>query len=196
MRIYILFSWFMLAAVGDAFAQQPATTTAAVANVEVENSETPLDTLDWLVGNWAGKSENGSIEFSCHYTENDAFMIRSFRILQDSEVTMSGMQVIAWDPVHEKIRSWTYDSDGGFGEDVWSQADDQYTMRAKYTLPDGGKGSALHAMRYVDDNTFVWKSTNREIDGELQPDTDEVVVKRMAESEAETTLPVTDGGTN
>lgn len=164
--------------------------------VEAAVSETPLATLDWLVGNWVGESEKGSIEFSCRFTKNNAFMIRSFRVAKDSGESMSGMEVIAWDPAQQTIRSWTYDSDGGFGEAIWSQADDRYTMRAKYTLADGGVGSALHAMRYVDDNTFAWKSTNREIDGELQPDTDEVVVKRIAESEAETTLPNTDGGTN
>ena len=59
---------------------------------------------------------------------------------------MSGMQVIAWDPAQETIRSWTYDSDGGFGEETWSQSGNRYTIRAKYTLPDGGTASALHVL--------------------------------------------------
>jgi hypothetical protein len=177
------------------------TTTAAspsqpVADANPTTVETPLESLDWLVGSWAGKTEKGAVEFSCKFTKNNAFLVRSFRILNESDVTMSGMQVVAWDPVKEAIRSWTFDSDGGFGEDTWNQAGDRYTMRSAYTLADGGTGSAINVMTYVDDDTFQWKSTNREIDGELQPDTDEVVISRVADSVSEEANPGSGGGTN
>ena len=168
----------------------------ATATEAVTPAESPLATLDWLVGSWSGTTERGEVEFSCKYSKNDAFMIRSFRILNESQPAMSGMQIIAWDPVQESIRSWTFDSDGGFGEDVWSQADDRYTMRSKYTLADGGRASAIHVMTYLNDGAFQWKSTNREIDGELQPDTAEVVVSRVATGGAGATNPATGGGTN
>lgn len=91
---------------------------------------------------------------------------------------MSGMQVIAWDQSKQAIRSWTFDSDGGFGEDTWTQSGTRYTIRAKYTLPDGGIASAINVFTFVEDNKCTWKSVSREIDGELQPDTDEVVLVR------------------
>jgi hypothetical protein len=140
--------------------------------------QTPLDTLDWLAGDWVDASGGLTAEFSCHFTKNNAFLIRSFRIVTKKDVRMSGMQVIVWDPAQETIRSWTYDSDGGFGEETWSQSGNRYTIRAKYTLPDGGTGSALHVLTYVDGNRCTWKSVNREIDGAFQPDTDEIVIVR------------------
>jgi hypothetical protein len=169
-------------ALTEMLAQQTQTAPASEADTIAESatSENPLHTLDWLVGNWSGKTENGEVEFGCKFSKNDAFLIRSFRILNPSEGTMSGMQVVAWDPAKEMIRSWTFDSEGGFGEDTWTQADDRYTMRTVYTLADGGTCSAINVMTYVDDDTFHWKSTNREIDGELQPDTAEIVVSRVA----------------
>jgi hypothetical protein len=90
------------------------------------------------------------------------------------------MQVIAWDPANETIRSWTFDSNGGFGEDNWTQSGNRYTIRARYTLPDGGIASALNIFTFVDDNTCTWRSVSREIDGELQPDTEEVVLVRKS----------------
>jgi hypothetical protein len=186
-------------ALTEIFAQETKTEappTESVAKADSTTSENPLATLDWLVGSWAGKTEKGAVEFSCKFTKNNAFLVRSFRILNESDVAMSGMQVVAWDPAKERIRSWTFDSDGGFGEDTWTQADDRYTMRSKYTLADGGTGSAINVMTYVDDDNFRWKSTNREIDGELQPDTDEVVVSRVADKDSEATVPGTEGGTN
>ena len=143
-------------------------------------SQSPLDTLDWLVGDWVNEDENRSIEFNCHFTKNGSFLVRSFQIVTGKDDRMSGMQVIAWDPVNQSIRSWTFDSDGGFGEDAWTQSGNRYTIRAKYTLPDGGIASAINVFTFVDDNKCTWKSVSREIDGELQPDTDEVVLVRKA----------------
>jgi hypothetical protein len=145
---------------------------------EVTERDSPLDTLDWLVGNWVADDDEITAEFSCHFTKNDAFLVRSFRIAGKDDVRMSGMQVIAWDPAQKTIRSWTYDSAGGFGEETWSQSGNRYTIRAKYTLPDGGTASAIHVMTYVNDDKATWKSVNREIDGVFQPDIDEVVLVR------------------
>ena len=152
---------------------------------ENARQERPLDTLDWLVGDWVNEDENRSIEFNCHFTKNGSFLVRSFRIVTAKDVQMSGMQLIAWDPAKKSIRSWTFDSDGGFGEDTWSQSGNRYTIRAKYTLPDGGTAAAVNVFTFIDDNKCTWKSVSREIDGELQPDTDEIVlVRKTVEPEA------------
>jgi hypothetical protein len=145
---------------------------------EAAGRDGPLDTLDWMVGDWVDADDAVTAEFSCDYTRNGAFLVRSFRIGPRDAVRMSGMQLIAWDPARETIRSWTFDSDGGFGEEAWSQSGNRYTIRAKYTLPDGGTASAVHVMTYVDDSKCTWKSVNREIDGAFQPDIDEVVLVR------------------
>jgi len=138
----------------------------------------PLDTLDWMVGDWVDDDEKVVAEFSCHFTKNDAFLVRSFRVALTDDARLSGMQVIAWDPARDAVRSWTFDSNGGFGEESWAQSGNRYTIRAKYTLPDGGTASAVHVMTYVNDDRFTWKSVNREIDGVLQPDIGEVVLVR------------------
>lgn len=154
---------------------KPADGKAAEPAVEDEH---PLDTLDWLVGDWVDDDEKMSVEFSCHFTKNRAFILRSFRVMEGEAVKHSGMQVIGWDESLNTIRSWTYDSEGGFGEEIWSQTGTRYTIRSKYTLPDGSKGSALATFTYLDDNRCLWKSVNREIDGELQPDIDEFALVR------------------
>ena len=180
-------SWFaafgLLAVFGTAgwvaltWAGQDAPKAESPAAVTAER-QSPLATLDWLVGDWGNEDENRSIEFNCHFTKNASFLVRSFQIVTEKDVRMSGMQVIAWDQAKQAIRSWTFDSDGGFGEDTWTQSGNRYTIRAKYTLPDGGIASAINVFTFVDDNQCTWKSVSREIDGELQPDTDEVVLVR------------------
>lgn len=160
-------------------AQIPATATAPV---KVESLESPLKTLDWLVGDWVGTQDDQTIEFNCNFAKNDAFLIRSFKSSLPENQSLSGMQVIAWDPSKASIRSWTFDSNGGFGEEAWSQNENRYTIRSTYTLPDGGKASALNVFTVIDDQQCSWKSVNREIDGELQPELDEIVLVRKTEA--------------
>lgn len=162
--------------------QDPVVATAAVDSAEVTEEVLPLETLDWMIGDWFAETDSHAYSFSCKFSKNNAFLIRSFQVDDKAEPAnnVSGMQVVAWDPSQSHIRSWTFDANGGFGEDVWSQVGDKYTLRAKYTLPDGGKGAAIHSLVFIDDKTFGWKSAHREIDGELQPDTDEIVFQRVA----------------
>ncbi len=161
-------------------AEQQETPKAVSPAAVAAERQSPLDTLDWLVGDWVNEDENRSIEFNCHFTKNGSFLVRSFRIVTEKDVRMSGMQVIAWDPANQSMRSWTFDSDGGFGEDTWTQSGNRYTIRAKYTLPDGGIASAINVFTFVDNSTCTWKSVSREIDGELQPDADEIVLVRKS----------------
>jgi hypothetical protein len=163
--------------------------TSQVAEGDAAASEGPLNALAWMVGDWVDKDENATIESSVKWSRNNAFLIRSFRVSNLAAEPLSGMQVIAWDPAEKRIRSWTYDSRGGFGEESWSRSGEQWSMRTRFTRPDGGRASAVHVMTRVSDDAFRWKSVSRLIDGSLQPDIDEVTVIRKS---PESTTPAPD----
>ena len=91
---------------------------------------------------------------------------------------MAGMQLIGWDPEAKQIRSWVFDSDGGFAEGRWTKKGNRWSITTTGTLPDGGKASSVNVITYVDENQFKWKSLNRTAGGELLPNIDEVVVVR------------------
>lgn len=154
---------------------------------EIETTASPLTTLDWLVGSWTNSDESRSAQLSCRYTKNDAFLLLSFGFEREDGDKMSGMQVIAWDPAQQIIRSWTYDSDGGFGEGTWRQSGDHYTIRSRYTLPDGGVASSVKSIKFVDDDTCTIQTINREIDGKMQPDTEPLTIIREKNADTETT---------
>ena len=42
------------------------------------------------------------------------------------------------------------------------------------TLSDGRRASAINMITMIDENTFTWESTGREVDGEMLPDVDPV----------------------
>ena len=96
---------------------------------------------------------------------------------------LEGTQVIGWDPAAGTIRSWMFDSDGGFGEGAWSKKGNSWVVKFHQVLPDGRKASATNIYTIVDDNTVTWKSVGREVDGQFLPNVDEVTMVRKTASE-------------
>ena len=100
------------------------------------------------------------------------------RLPPRAEINMSGMQIIGWDPVAKAIRSWTFDSDGGFAEATWTFKKDRWFIRNKGVLADGRKASMLNVIKPVDQNSFTWQTVERTAGGELLPNIDEVLIVR------------------
>ena len=89
------------------------------------------------------------------------------------------MQIIGWDPAAKTIRSWTFDSDGGFAEATWSFKKDRWLIHNNGVLADGRKASAVNIMKPIDANAFTWQATERTAGGELLPNVDEVLIVRQ-----------------
>ena len=89
--------------------------------------------------------------------------------------------MIGWDPESKVIRSWLFDADGGFGEGLWTATETGWSVKFVQVLPDGRRTSALNTYSRVDDNTFEWRSTNRQIDGKSAPDLGPIKATRQVE---------------
>lgn len=138
-----------------------------------------LKELAWLIGEWVDQDEESSIETSCRWTSNGNFITRSFTVVVGDTIEMEGTQVIGWDPHRNRIRSWVFDSAGGFGEGSWTRSGDRWTVKNKFQLPDGRQGRSTNTFTYVDEDTFKWQSKNRVVGDERLPDVDAVAVQRV-----------------
>jgi uncharacterized protein (TIGR02246 family) len=137
-----------------------------------------LRELEWLIGTWVDRDEDSTIETVCEWTKNKNFITRSFAVSIKDRIEIEGTQVVGWDPEAKTIRSWMFDSEGGFGQAVWSRKGKRWIIKASRTLSVGEKASAVNILTYVDRNTLRWQSIGREIDGELLPNIEEVTVVR------------------
>jgi uncharacterized protein (TIGR02246 family) len=142
-----------------------------------------LKELEWMIGSWHDDDPRPSVEIQtdCAWTKNKNFMTRAFAIAIGDEVRKSGMQIIGWDPNAKQIHSWVFDSDGGYGEGTWTHKQNKWFIQNSATLQDGGKATSLNIMTKLDDDSFKWESVNRDIDGELQPNVDPVIVVRKSD---------------
>jgi uncharacterized protein (TIGR02246 family) len=150
---------------------------------EKDSEEAPshaeqLKPLEWMIGRWLDKDDNVDITTDCQWTKNRNFITRSFTVVTDGNINLSGMQIIGWDPAAKSIRSWTFDSDGGFSEGAWTLKKDRWFVRNKGVLPDGRNASMVNVIRPVDQNSFTWQTIERTAGGELLPNVNEVTIVR------------------
>lgn len=139
-----------------------------------------LQQLQWLVGDWVDGDAVSAIETSCQWAKNKSFLTRKFRVTSGDEVRMEGMQIIAWDPNAKTIRSWMFDSDGGFGEGIWKAQQGSWTVRFSQALPTGGTASSVNVYSHIQDDSFTFESIDRKVDGEAIDDVAPVQIVRQA----------------
>jgi hypothetical protein len=135
-----------------------------------------------MVGKWADTSDQGRIESSCRWTTNHNFLVQSFKVFEpQGHADFEGTQVIGWDPHAQAIRSWLFDSNGGFGAGRWQKEEGRWTVQSLHVLPDGRRGSATSIYEIVDDKTIRYRSSGRQVDGELMPSIGPVTVARSVD---------------
>jgi uncharacterized protein (TIGR02246 family) len=139
-----------------------------------------LEQLQWMVGNWSDAEETGSVETNCRWTTNRNFLVNTFRVYVEDRLDMEGTQIIGWDPHRQAIRSWLFDSDGGFGVGRWTGNGNRWTVQTLHVLPDGRQASSTSIYERIDDNTMQFRSIGRQVDGELLPNVEPFSVVRSS----------------
>ena len=137
-----------------------------------------LAPLDWLVGEWVDESPEGSTRISYQWSDDGNFLLGEYNLAVGGRSTSKSIQRIGWDPVEGRLRSWTFDADGGFAEAEWMAGDAGWLVKSEATLPDGTTGSATITIRPTDPDHFVIESTDRVIGGVEEPDFKLVIARK------------------
>jgi uncharacterized protein (TIGR02246 family) len=139
-----------------------------------------LSGLEWLIGDWAADSDKGEtarVAFS--WTESQNFIVSSFTTTFKNISIGGGTQWIGWDPLAKKARSWTFETNGGFGEGTWTQDGDKWVSKSTGVLRDGKKLAATNILTRIDAETMSWQAKDRTEDGKALPDIKPIKMKRV-----------------
>ena len=82
-------------------------------------SKSELEQLGWLVGSWVDESSEGLVKTRYEWAENHRFILGEYAVHIAGKPVLTGSQRIGWDPLARKVRSWVFDSEGGFGDGYW-----------------------------------------------------------------------------
>jgi len=95
---------------------------------------------------------------------------------------MTVTQRIGWDPLSKQIKSWVFDSEGGYGDGLWTRNGDQWMIKSSGVLPDGRIATATNILTRVGPNAARWASTERTVGGFHAPDRFENMMVRRPPS--------------
>lgn len=137
-----------------------------------------LKDLEWLIGSWDDTDDDSVVSSEYQWDKYKHFILHTFTVVVEGTFELEGKQVIGWDPIHERIHSWIFDSDGGFGEGNWKKQGNNWVVETVSTLTNGKKASAINIYTPVDDSTYIWQSTGRSVGAEPLPDIEPVNIIR------------------
>jgi uncharacterized protein (TIGR02246 family) len=137
-----------------------------------------LRDMDWLIGTWTAKTDGGEIRTTYEWEENKKFIRCRFAI-KTKENPLSGTQLIGKDPRTGNLRSWLFESDGGFGEAEWSWDGKRWIQDATGVQEDGDAITATNILTPLDKDSFTWQSIDRTENGEDMPNIPPVKVTRL-----------------
>jgi uncharacterized protein (TIGR02246 family) len=140
-----------------------------------------LAELAWLIGKWAETDEANDLTVDSEYlwARGGNFITRNVTVKRAGETTLEGWQIIGWDPLEERIRSWTFDGEGGFAEGSWTRQGERWLVRETGVTPDGSRTGAENTITRLGPDRFTWESNNRTLDAEPQPSIDRIEINRV-----------------
>ncbi|RFC48641.1 MAG: Ketosteroid isomerase-like protein [Verrucomicrobia bacterium] len=150
--------------------------------------ETPRDRLaglGWLVGEWRENDPENDLEVESQvrWARGGNFLTRSVTVRRAGEVTLEGWQIIGWDPLEQRIRSWTFDTQGGHAEGKWTQEGQRWLVRENGVAPDGSRTGADNVMAKLSPSRMSWESMNRTVNGEPRPNVPRIEAQRVNQGE-------------
>jgi uncharacterized protein (TIGR02246 family) len=141
-------------------------------------AEEHLKQLAWLIGDWVDESPDSLVLTSYRWDDNHNFILSDFTVQIAGRPIMNGSQRIGWDPLAKVIRSWVFDSEGGFAEGVYSRDGNQWIVKMTGVTRDGKPAWATNIITRVTKDRLTWQSRDRMVGGEPAPGTGELTVVR------------------
>ncbi len=137
-----------------------------------------LKALEFLVGDWVDEGPDGVTQFSCHHSAKGKFLIRDFNVKIEGHAALNGTQRIGWDPQARKLRTWAFDSEGGFNQGEWHRDGESWVLKASGVTADGETSVSTGIFTPVNDHTMTWQAIDITIGGRRLPDTPQIRIVR------------------
>jgi uncharacterized protein (TIGR02246 family) len=165
---------------------------------QTSSGKDEIKQLDWLVGQWVDESPDKLVETTYRWSDDHRFLVSEYKVQIEGQPAIAGTERIGWDPLAQKIRSWEYDSHGGFGEGLWTRNGNQWIVKMTGETHDGQIASSTNIITQVSKDRTTWQSKDRVIGEEWMKDIEEIPVVRkppMPSTPVKGTKPVQKGET-
>ncbi len=128
-----------------------------------------LKELEWMLGEWVEEGPDSHIRVTCRWSEDGNFLIRTFTVNVQGKPVLTVHQRVGWDPLARQIRSWEFDSEGGYGEGKWSRDGERWVIKHAGVRPEGVTASATHIVSRERPDLVRWDAVDRVLGNESVP---------------------------
>jgi len=129
---------------------------------EGDATASPVKGLEWLAGDWHTSDKDSTTTMNCRPILDKAFLQQTF-VVKQGNTEMSVIMLMGFDPLTHQIKSWTFDSAGGYGEALWVRDGNQWVGNAVGVLPDGDDASSTYVVKFTDENNFSLHMRDRRV---------------------------------
>jgi uncharacterized protein (TIGR02246 family) len=145
---------------------------------EPPTSHERLLPLAWLVGEWIDDSGSSTVHTSCDWSDDKNYLLQDITLQVAGKDAMHVSQRIGWDPLTRCVRSWVFDSEGGFGEGVWTRVEDSWVIKSNGVRNDGTAVLATSVIVPAGKDGYVWRVHDRLVGDEVLPSVEVKVVRK------------------
>jgi uncharacterized protein (TIGR02246 family) len=135
--------------------------------------------LEWAVGSWSAEDGPEAEHLTLAWADGQNFLVGTFAATVKGVSVGKATQWIGWDPQAKRVRSWSFDAAGGFGEGAWSRDGDKWVIKTKSVLQDGKNATATFVLGRGEGDTLTLQAKDRTVDGKPVPDGKEFRLKRV-----------------
>jgi uncharacterized protein (TIGR02246 family) len=137
-----------------------------------------LQPLEWMVGDWIDEAHDSVVMTSCRWSDDGNYLLQDIQVRIAGRRAMNVSQRIGWDPLTKQIKSWVFDTDGGYGEGLWARDGESWIIKSTGVLRDGGTASASTSITPQGNDAYLVQSSDRVVGGELTPPLEIRVVRK------------------
>ncbi|MFN0199195.1 MAG: YybH family protein [Planctomycetaceae bacterium] len=137
-----------------------------------------LTPLSWMLGEWVNEDEESVVHTECDWSEDGNFLLRRFTVQMLDGREMNGVQRTGWDAHAKKLRSWTFDSEGGYISGDWTKNDNQWLLTNTGVTADGKTVSGTAVYTVIDAEMITWQLQNVIVGDQVMPDGQVVTMVR------------------
>jgi uncharacterized protein (TIGR02246 family) len=142
--------------------------------------ENRMTDLDWMIGTWRSEAKDDELTISIARDKDQPFVVAKFEATAAGKTVSLGTMKVGIDPTSGQFMSWHFDPDGGHGHGLWVREGKHWAIDSRGVQADGVETAAVNVLTRLGADEIGWRSIDRMVGGQAQPDSAPIKLKRVA----------------
>lgn len=150
--------------------------TAEAQNAPGPDPAANFQDFERAIGHWLhrGLTPDGQslvVKRVCERSLDGHYLTARTQLVVAGRIVLNQKHMVRWDAARQQKHSWIFSSNGDFAHGVWQELSDQLSQgKLVGQTIDGQRKTAVATYEWVDEDTYIYRLTQRMTGGESLPD--------------------------